>query len=107
MPLSDEDFQRFQNELLRLRTEKYQLEEQTKRLTTENVQLKSQIETYEKDSIRLPTKMLPFKIMRNSSRDVDDVQRKNDALTQKVHTQEEEFRLQNETMMHELNEVNK
>ncbi|CAF1362241.1 unnamed protein product [Adineta steineri] len=72
-----------------------------------NVQLKSQIETYEKDSIRLPTKMLPFKIMRNSSRDVDDVQRKNDALTQKVHTQEEEFRLQNETMMHELNEVNK
>jgi len=38
---------------------------------------------------------------------MDDVQRENDVLSRKVHTQEEEFKLQNETLMHELNEVNK
>ena len=38
-------------------------------------------------------------------RDPEEVQRENDLLTRKVHSQEEEFKLQNETIMHELNEV--
>ena len=38
-------------------------------------------------------------------RDPEEVQRENDLLTRKVHSQEEEFKLQNETVMHELNEV--
>ncbi|CAF4682765.1 unnamed protein product, partial [Rotaria sp. Silwood1] len=71
-----------------------------------NVHLKTQIENFEKDSInlRLPTKVLPWKIRRVTGRDIDEVQRENDVLTRKVHTQEEEFKLQNETMMRELNE---
>ena len=48
---------------------------------------------------------LPFKIRRAPTRDIDDVHRENEVLTRKVHTQEEDFKLQNETMMHELNEV--
>ncbi|UJR35387.1 hypothetical protein I4U23_028144 [Adineta vaga] len=106
MPLSDEEFQRFQNELVKLKTENYSLEGQNKKLTAENAQLKNQIENYEKESInlRLPSKMLPFKLRRTPGRDVDEIQRENEVLTRKVHTQEEEFKLQNETMMQELNE---
>lgn len=37
---------------------------------------------------------------------MNEAQREKDALTQKLHTHEEEFKLQNETMMRELNEVN-
>ena len=33
MPLSDEEFQRFQNELVKLKTENYHLEDQNKKLT--------------------------------------------------------------------------
>ena len=47
------------------------------------------------------------KIGRTPSRDANEVQREKNALTQKLHTHEEEFKLQNETMMRELNEVNK
>ncbi|CAF4383144.1 unnamed protein product, partial [Rotaria sp. Silwood2] len=50
-----------------------------------NVQLKTQIENFDKDSInfRLPTKVLPWKIRRVAGRDIDEVQRENDALTRK------------------------
>ncbi|CAF2392721.1 unnamed protein product [Rotaria sp. Silwood2] len=84
MSVSDEEFQRFQNQLVEIKTRNYQLEEQNKRLTTENVQLKTQIENFDKDSInfRLPTK-LPWKIRRVAGRDIDEVQRENDALTRK------------------------
>lgn len=93
--------------------------------SSENGQLKTQVENHEKGSInlRLPTKMvgvtcrvvqvyvhvfqLPFKIHRGAERDIDNVQRENDVLTRKVHSQEEEFKLQNETMRHELNEVSR
>ena len=34
MSISDEEFQRFQNQLVELRTEKYQLENQIKKLST-------------------------------------------------------------------------
>ena len=81
MSISDEEFQRFQNQLVDLKTRNYQLEEQNKKLTTgscfthfsarfdrfssriENGQLKSQIESFEKDSIslRLPTKVVSSK----------------------------------------------
>ncbi|CAM4864437.1 unnamed protein product [Rotaria socialis] len=108
MSVSDEEFQRFQNQLVELKTIKYQLEDHNKRLTTENVQLKTQLESFEKDSInlRLPAK-LSWKIRRTAGRDIDEVLRENDALTHKLHAQEEEFKLQNETMMRELNEYTK
>ncbi len=48
----------------------------------------------------------PLKLRRAVGRDVDGVQRENDALTRKTHMQEEEFKLQNETMKRELDEVN-
>jgi len=78
MSISDEEFQRFQNQLVELKTRNYQLEEQNKRLNSgkfrflfiksfffvilENGQLKTQLENFEKDSIslRLPTKVLFF-----------------------------------------------
>jgi hypothetical protein len=75
MSISDEEFQRFQNQLVELKIRIHQLEEQNKRLTAgqffflflkiifiilENVQLKTQIENFEKDSIslRFPTKVV-------------------------------------------------
>ncbi|CAF0722296.1 unnamed protein product [Rotaria sordida] len=85
MSVSDEEFQRFQNQLVEIKTRNYQLEEQNKKLKTENVHLKTQIENFEKDSIhlRLPTKVLPWKIRRVSGRDTDEVQRENDVLARK------------------------
>lgn len=47
----------------------------------------------------------PIKLLRGPSRDLDKVQRENDALTRRADNQEEEFKKQNETMKHELNEV--
>lgn len=83
MSISDEEFQRFQNQLVELKTLNYTLEERNKRITTgqltksslllyfvhqivfvlvENNQLKTQLENFEKDSIsfRLPTKVVSF-----------------------------------------------
>jgi len=48
---------------------------------------------------------LPTFSRRNASRDTEEIQRENQALTQTVKTQEEGFRLQNETLMQELNKV--
>ena len=42
-----------------------------------------------------------------TGRDIGEVQRENDALTRRANIQEEEFRLQNDTMRRELDEVNK
>jgi len=78
MSISDEEFQRFQNQLVDLKTRNYQLEEQNKKINAgklnkisvnhfryfvfilENVQLKNQLENVEKDSInlRLPNKVV-------------------------------------------------
>ncbi|CAF0908991.1 unnamed protein product [Didymodactylos carnosus] len=57
MSLSDEEFQRFQNQLVELKTKNYQLEEQNKKISDENTHLRTQIENIDKDSIRLPTKV--------------------------------------------------
>ena len=48
---------------------------------------------------------MPTFSRRNASRDTEEIQRENQALTQTVKTQEEGFRLQNETLMQELNKV--
>lgn len=105
MSLSAEEFQRFQNQLLELKTDNYQLNHQNKNLAAENVQLKTQIETLEKRSINLPIAniKLPSLIRKNAGRDAGEIQRENQALTNAVKTQEEGFRLQNETLMQELN----
>ena len=48
-----------------------------------------------------------MKLLRGGGgKDIEEVQKENDVLARKVHNQEEEFKLQNETMMRELNEVN-
>lgn len=43
MPLSDEEFQRFQNELVKIKTENYQLEEQIKKMTAGKLKKKCSI----------------------------------------------------------------
>lgn len=99
--LSEEEFHRMQLQLLELRTNNYELDSKCKRQEREYFGLKEKYEECEKELQRA------YKAINKSKRakDVEILIQENDALQRKLQSQEDEFRLQNETLMQELSHL--
>ncbi|XP_006812622.1 GRIP1-associated protein 1-like [Saccoglossus kowalevskii] len=96
--LSDEEFQRMQNRLLELRTANYQLADQCKKQLSEISTLKQTIGTLEKDLQKANKVVLKSK----KAQEYEILLTENEHMQNKMDSQEDDFRLQNSTMMQEL-----
>jgi len=96
--ISQEEFQRLQTQLLDLRSANYTLMEESNRYKNDLKNSLMKLETIEKDNQKLQ------KIQEKSrkAKDVEMLFAENDMLQKRLLSQEEQFRLQNQTLMNEL-----
>jgi len=96
--ISQEEFQRLQTQLLDLRTANYTLMEESNRYKNDLKNSLLKLENLEKDNQKLQ------KIQEKSrkAKDVEMLFAENDLLQQRLVLQEEQFRIQNQTLMNEL-----
>lgn len=96
--LSDDEFQRMQAQLLELRTKNYTLGEKNLKIQSELLQNNQLLEDLRKELSKCQ------KIISRSknAKEIEQLVQENEALQQKLQMQEDEFRLQNETLMKEV-----
>ncbi|XP_058873311.1 GRIP1-associated protein 1 isoform X2 [Acipenser ruthenus] len=99
--LSEEEFHRMQAQLLELRTQNYQLSDDLRKNTAELNAFRQKTSTQEKDL----TKALKALNKSKKAQEVDALLCENEMLLGKLHSQEEDFRLQNSTLMQELSKL--
>ncbi|KAI0215582.1 GRIP1-associated protein 1 [Lamellibrachia satsuma] len=99
--LSDEEFLRMQNQLHELRTANYQLDDQCKRQGRELATLNGHVETLTRDLQKANKALNKSK----KAKEVEMLLEENDGLQRKLLSQEDDFRLQNETLMKELGQL--
>ncbi|KAH3818751.1 hypothetical protein DPMN_120476 [Dreissena polymorpha] len=97
--LSEDEFHRMQLQLLELRTAKYELEAQNKKQERELQAFKEAADHAEKELQKAQKTINKSKKLK----EVEILIQENDSLQLKLQSQEEDFRLQNQTLMHELN----
>jgi len=96
--ISQEEFQRLQTQLLDLRSANYTLMEESNRYKNDMKNALIRLESIEKDNQKLQR----IQEKSRKAKDVEMLFAENDVLQKKLHSQEEEFRLQNQTLMNEL-----
>uniref|UniRef100_A0AAY4DLM0 GRIP1 associated protein 1 n=1 Tax=Denticeps clupeoides TaxID=299321 RepID=A0AAY4DLM0_9TELE len=96
--LSEEEFHRMQAQLLELRTQNYQLSDDLRKNTAELSNVRQKTLTLEKDYIKAQKVTI-------SMAEVDALLSENEMLQGKLHSQEDDFRLQNSTLMQELSKL--
>ncbi|XP_074647012.1 GRIP1-associated protein 1-like isoform X2 [Tubulanus polymorphus] len=96
--LSDDEFHRMQLQLLELRTQNYQLDDTCKRQTRDIDTFKQQVESLSKELQKANRTISKSK----KAKEIESLSQDNEALQRKLISQEEDFRLQNETLMQEL-----
>ncbi|XP_071511717.1 GRIP1-associated protein 1-like [Diadema antillarum] len=99
--LSDDEFQRMQSQLLELRTSNYQLKDHSKKLENELNRLRQTSAANEKE-LEKATKVIARS---KKAKDVEALFAENDSLQRKLQSQEEDFRLQNSTLIEELSKL--
>ncbi|KAM9504865.1 GRIP1-associated protein 1 isoform 6-T6 [Salvelinus alpinus] len=99
--LSEEEFHRMQAQLLELRTQNYQLSDDLRKNTTELNSVRLKTVTLEKDYIKAQKALNKSK----KAQEVDALLSENEMLQGKLHSQEDDFRLQNSTLMQELSKL--
>ncbi|CAB1336000.1 unnamed protein product [Coregonus sp. 'balchen'] len=97
--LSEEEFHRMQ--LLELRTQNYQLSDDLRKNTAELNAVRQKTVTLEKDYIKAQKALNKSK----KAQEVDALLSENEMLQGKLHSQEDDFRLQNSTLMQELSKL--
>uniref|UniRef100_A0A3B4F1M3 GRIP1 associated protein 1 n=1 Tax=Pundamilia nyererei TaxID=303518 RepID=A0A3B4F1M3_9CICH len=90
--LSEEEFHRMQAQLLELRTQNYQLSDDLRKNTAELNAVRQKNVVLERDFVK-------------TQKEVDALLSENEMLQGKLHSQEEDFRLQNSTLMAELSKL--
>ncbi|KAG8129809.1 hypothetical protein E2320_016530 [Naja naja] len=90
--LSEEEFERMQAQLLELRTQNYQLSDELRKNTTELNGLRQRVSYLDKEFAK-------------AQKEVDALLSENEMLQGKLHSQEDDFRLQNSTLMQELSKL--
>uniref|UniRef100_A0A3B4XF83 GRIP1 associated protein 1 n=1 Tax=Seriola lalandi dorsalis TaxID=1841481 RepID=A0A3B4XF83_SERLL len=90
--LSEEEFHRMQAQLLELRTQNYQLSDDLRKNTAELNAVRQKNVVLERDFVK-------------AQKEVDALLSENEMLQGKLHSQEEDFRLQNSTLMTELSKL--
>ncbi|XP_046896047.1 GRIP1-associated protein 1-like isoform X3 [Hypomesus transpacificus] len=99
--LSEEEFHRMQAQLLELRTQNYQLSDDLRKNTAELTAVRQKTVTLEKDYIKAQKALNKSK----KAQEVDALLSENEMLQGKLHSQEDDFRLQNSTLMQELSKL--
>ncbi|XP_078520784.1 GRIP1-associated protein 1 isoform X2 [Lissotriton helveticus] len=99
--LSEEEFHRMQAQLLELRTNNYQLSDTLRKNGAELNALRLRLASVEKESTKAQKALSKSK----KAQEVDALLSENEMLQGKLHSQEEDFRLQNSTLMQELSKL--
>nr|XP_053646270.1 GRIP1-associated protein 1-like [Cherax quadricarinatus] len=99
--LSSDDFGRLQNQLLELREKNYSLEDSLRKHTKELTETKTRLQGLEEENNR-------YQFLIRTSKKASEVElliRDNGYLRNKLRDQEEDFRLQNNTLLQELSRL--
>ncbi|XP_023286917.1 GRIP1-associated protein 1 isoform X2 [Seriola lalandi dorsalis] len=99
--LSEEEFHRMQAQLLELRTQNYQLSDDLRKNTAELNAVRQKNVVLERDFVKAQKALNKSK----KAQEVDALLSENEMLQGKLHSQEEDFRLQNSTLMTELSKL--
>lgn len=99
--LSEEEFHRMQAQLLELRTQNYQLSDDLRKNTAELNAVRQKNVVLERDFVKTQKALNKSK----KAQEVDALLSENEMLQGKLHSQEEDFRLQNSTLMAELSKL--
>ncbi|XP_041431060.1 GRIP1-associated protein 1 isoform X2 [Xenopus laevis] len=99
--LSEEEFQRMQAQLLELRTQNYQLSDSLRKNSQELSALRQKHGSLEKEFGKAQKALIKSK----KAQEVEALLGENEMLQGKLHSQEEDFRLQNTTLMQELSKL--
>ncbi|GFR17062.1 GRIP1-associated protein 1 [Trichonephila clavata] len=99
--LSDEEFNRMQMQLLELRSKNYTLGEKNVKIQTDLLQSNQLLEETKKELAKCQKIMARSK----NAKDIEQLIQENESLQQKLQMQEDEFRLQNETLMKEVSSL--
>ncbi|XP_067408462.1 GRIP1-associated protein 1 isoform X2 [Emydura macquarii macquarii] len=99
--LSAEEFQRLQAQLLELRTHNYQLSDELRKTSAELTGLRQRLAFLEKEFAKAQKALSKSK----KAQEVEALLVENEMLQSKLHSQEEDFRLQNSTLMQELSKL--
>ncbi|KAM3847265.1 GRIP1-associated protein 1 isoform 3-T4 [Vipera latastei] len=99
--LSEEEFERMQAQLLELRTQNYQLSDELRKNTAELNGLRQRVAYLDKEFAKAQKALNKSK----KAQEVDALLSENEMLQGKLHSQEDDFRLQNSTLMQELSKL--
>ncbi|XP_034340946.1 GRIP1-associated protein 1 isoform X3 [Arvicanthis niloticus] len=99
--LSEEEFQRMQTQLLELRTNNYQLSDELRKNGVELSSLRQKIAYLDKEFSKAQKALSKSK----KAQEVEVLLSENEMLQAKLHSQEEDFRLQNSTLMAEFSKL--
>ncbi|XP_063792153.1 GRIP1-associated protein 1 isoform X1 [Pseudophryne corroboree] len=99
--LSEDEFQRMQAQLLELRTQNYQLSDSLRKNNQELTSLRQKQASLEKEFFKAQKALSKSK----KAQEVDALLGENEMLQGKLHSQEDDFRLQNSTLMQELSKL--
>ncbi|XP_020832226.1 GRIP1-associated protein 1 isoform X2 [Phascolarctos cinereus] len=99
--LSEEEFQRMQAQLLELRTQNYQLSDELRKNGVELTSLRQRIMFLDKEFARAQKALSKSK----RAQEVEVLLSENQMLQGKLHSQEDDFRLQNSTLLQELSKL--
>ncbi|KAM9181411.1 GRIP1-associated protein 1 isoform 2-T2 [Dugong dugon] len=99
--LSEEEFQRMQAQLLELRTNNYQLSDELRKNGVELTSLRQKVAYLDKEFAKAQKALSKSK----KAQEVEGLLSENEMLQAKLHSQEEDFRLQNSTLMAEFSKL--
>ncbi|XP_045393541.1 GRIP1-associated protein 1 isoform X3 [Lemur catta] len=99
--LSEEEFQRMQAQLLELRTNNYQLSDELRKNGVELASLRQKVAYLDKEFSKAQKALSKSK----KAQEVEVLLSENEMLQAKLHSQEEDFRLQNSTLMAEFSKL--
>uniref|UniRef100_A0A3B5MR02 GRIP1 associated protein 1 n=1 Tax=Xiphophorus couchianus TaxID=32473 RepID=A0A3B5MR02_9TELE len=99
--LSEEEFHRMQAQLLELRTQNYQLSDDLRKNSAELNAVRLKLSVLERDLVKAQ-KVIGWGV---SLQEVEALLSENEMLQGKLHSQEDDFRLQNSTLMAELSKL--
>uniref|UniRef100_A0A7N5KJD8 GRIP1 associated protein 1 n=1 Tax=Ailuropoda melanoleuca TaxID=9646 RepID=A0A7N5KJD8_AILME len=99
--LSEEEFQRMQAQLLELRTDNYQLSDELRKNGVELTSLRQKVAYLDKEFSKAQKALSKSK----KAQEVEGLLSENEMLQAKLHSQEEDFRLQNSTLMAEFSKL--
>uniref|UniRef100_I3LGW8 GRIP1 associated protein 1 n=1 Tax=Sus scrofa TaxID=9823 RepID=I3LGW8_PIG len=99
--LSEEEFQRMQAQLLELRTNNYQLSDELRKNGVELISLRQKVAYLDKEFSKAQKALSKSK----KAQEFEGLLSENEMLQAKLHSQEEDFRLQNSTLMAEFSKL--